>query len=154
MLALKHGDRVELAAALAPMMARAGVALLAEADVLVPVPLHRSRLFARRYNQAALLARHLARSSKRPMLTDALSRIRVTESLATLSAERRQATLEGVFRVRARRLPEIAGRRVLLIDDVLTSGATCAGCTMALLDAGAGAVDVLVAARVPDPRLR
>ena len=88
------------------------------------------------------------------MLADALWRTRATASLATLSADRRQAELEGVFQVRSRRVPAIAGRRVLLIDDVLTSGATCAGCVIALLHAGAAAVDVLVAARVPDPRLR
>lgn len=153
-LSLKYGDRVELAAALAPMMARAGAGLLAEADLLTPVPLHRRRLRARRYNQAALLAGHLASRSKRPVLMDALCRIRPTIPLATMSAERRHAALAGVFQVRPRRLPAIMGRRVLLIDDMLTSGATCAGCANALLDAGASAVDVLVAARVADPRLR
>ena len=153
-LPLKYGDRVELAAALARMMARVGATLLAEADLLVPVPLHRRRLSARRYNQAALLAGHLASRSKLPVLMDALWRIRPTIPLATLSAERRYAALDGVFQVRPCRLPAVAGRRVLLIDDVLTSGATCTGCANALLDAGANAVDVLVAARVTDPRLR
>lgn len=153
-LPFKHADRVELAASLAPMMARAGAALLAEADCLVPVPLHRRRLSARRYNQAALLAWHLARGAARPLLTDALRRLRPTAPLAKLSAEHRRATLDGVFQVRPHRVRGIAGRRVLLIDDVLTSGATCAGCAEALLEAGAIAVDVLVAARVPDPRRR
>ncbi|MCW3475888.1 double zinc ribbon domain-containing protein, partial [Limobrevibacterium gyesilva] len=77
-LPFKHGDRTEFAAGLAQMMARAGAALLRDADLLVPVPLHRARLIARRYNQAALLARALARIAARPVLPDALRRTRVT----------------------------------------------------------------------------
>ena len=153
LLPLKHADRVELAASLAPMMARAGAALLADADLLVPVPLHRRRLFARRYNQAALLARHLARISGRRLVADGLVRVRSTAVLGDLSAARRHALLEGAFAVRPRRAGLLDGARVLLIDDVLTSGATCAFCARALLAAGVTAVDVLVAARVPDPRM-
>ncbi len=152
LLPLKYHDRVELAASLGAMMARAGAVLLAEADVVVPVPLHRQRLRARRYNQAALLARQVARGAKRPLIVDALRRIRATPSLAFLSAERRQAAVDGAFWVPDTRVADIEGRRVLLVDDVLTSGATCAGCAEALLDAGAAAVDVLVAARVSNPR--
>jgi len=135
-------------------MARAGAALLRQAGLLVPVPLHRRRLMARRYNQAALLARALAGLSGVPSVPDALRRVRSTVPLGGLGAEARSMEVAGVFAVRARRAPLLAGRRVVLIDDVLTSGATCAGCTEVLLDAGAAAVDVLVAARVPDPRLR
>jgi ComF family protein len=153
LLGFKHGDRTEYATPLARMMARAGAALLREADLLVPVPLHRGRLIARRYNQSVLLARALGKLACRPMLPDGLRRIRATAMLGELSAEARAATVSGAFTVPPRRLAAITGRRILLIDDVLTSGATAAACTRALLAAGALRVDVLVAARVPDPRL-
>jgi ComF family protein len=153
-LPLKHADRPELARSLAPMMARAGNALLREAELLVPVPLHRARLAQRRYNQAALLAAALAHRTGRPALLDALSRLHPTPPLGELSAAERRRLLEGAFAVRPRHADRIAGRQVLLVDDVLTSGATADACAAALLAAGARAVDVLAAARVPDPRLR
>lgn len=147
-LPLKHGDRTENAAILGFHMARAGARLLADADLLVPVPLHRWRLLRRRYNQAALLAQDIARRTKRPALADALLRVRHTSMLADLPAAARLEALEGAIAVRRSRICRIAGRRVLLIDDVLTSGATAGACTRALLDAGASSVDVLVASRV------
>lgn len=152
-LPFKHADRTELAETLAPHMARAGAALLAEADLLVPVPLHRARLFHRRYNQAALLAFALGRRAGRPVLPDALQRVRATVSLGHASAAERAAALADAFAVRRSRADRLRGQRVLLIDDVMTSGATANGCVAALLAGGAAAVDVLVAARVPDPRL-
>ena len=151
-LPLKYADRLENAAALAPFMLRAGIALVRGADVLVPVPLHRRRLLARRYNQAALLARAVARLGAKPALLDALLRTRVTVPLADLSAEERAREVHAAFAVRPSRQRAIAGKRVLLIDDVLTSGATARACTLTLLAAGAACVDVLVAARVRDPR--
>jgi ComF family protein len=154
LLPLKHGDRVELAAILAPMMLRAGAGLLAVADVLVPVPLHRRRLFQRKYNQAALLAFAVGRLADRPVVADALVRIRPTSPLEDKSPEERAREVAGSLEVRRSRVGEMRGRMVLLIDDVLTSGATASACAAALLEAGALAVDVLVAARVPDPRLR
>jgi ComF family protein len=150
-LPLKYSDRVELADALAPWMARAGTAMLRAAEVIVPVPLHRRRLFSRRYNQAALLAGALARLTGRPSVPDALRRVRATRSLGELSAPARAQTVAGAFAVRPHRLNRVAGRRVVLVDDVLTSGATCGACTRVLLEAGARSVDVLVAARVPAP---
>jgi ComF family protein len=153
-LPFKHGDRTEYAAALAPLMARAGAALLREAEVIVPVPLHRRRLITRRYNQAALLAWALARLSGLPAVPDALLRTRATGSLGDLSAAARAEVVKDVFAMRPGRIGRIAGRRVLLVDDVMTSGATCGACTRVLLAAGAAGVDVLVAARVPDPRLQ
>ena len=152
-LPLKHGDRLELAPILGSMMARAGVALLATADVLVPVPLHRRRLFDRKYNQAAVLALQVGGIASRPVLPDALIRTRRTEPLDEKSPEARALEVGGAFAVRPSRTPAIAGRTVLLIDDVMTSGSTASACASALLVAGALAVDVLVAARVPDPRL-
>lgn len=151
-LPFKYADRTDLAAALAPSMARAGAALLGAADLLVPVPLHRRRLLSRRYNQAVLLARALGRLSGVAVLPDALARLRVTPQLASLAAAERARVVRGAFAVRPLRAPAILGRRILLIDDLLTSGATSGACTQALLAAGAAAVDVLVAARVPDPR--
>jgi ComF family protein len=153
-LPFKHSDRTELAQLLAPMMLRAGAALLGRADVLVPVPLHRRRLRARLYNQAAILARMIGRRADRPALLDGLVRTRETASLDHRTAEERAAELSGAIAVRAGRRDALAGRTVLLVDDVMTSGATVNACATALLDAGAAAVDVLVAARVPDPRLR
>jgi len=153
LLPFKYADRTEIAAALARHMARAGAALLREADLLVPVPLHRRRLRARRYNQAALLARALAAQTGVPAMQDALRRVRHTVPLGERGAEERARILQGAVVVRAERAARLRGRRVLLVDDVMTSGATAAACAGVLREAGAAAVDVLVAARVPDPRL-
>jgi ComF family protein len=152
-LPFKHGDRVELAEILAPMMVRAGAALLQRADLLVPVPLHRRRLFQRKYNQAAVLAFAVGRLAGRPVLPDALIRTRRTEPLDEKSPEERAREVAGSLGVRPSRAAKLAGRTILLVDDVMTSGATSNACAAALLEAGAAAVDVLVAARVPDPRL-
>ena len=152
-LPLKHADRPELAKVLAPHMARAGVELLRQADVLVPVPLHRGRLFHRRYNQAALLARAVARIAGVPALPDALVRHRATVPLDTKSPVERAAVVRDAFALRPVRTDMLAGRAVVLLDDVMTSGATANACTAVLLAGGARSVDVLTAARVPDPRL-
>jgi ComF family protein len=152
-LPFKHGDRIEFAQVLGGLMAQAAKDLLREADVLVPVPLHRRRLFVRRYNQAALLARVLGRLSGNIVIVDAMVRLRATHSLDGKSAPGRKDEVAGVFAVRPRRAHQLAGRRILLIDDVMTSGATTGACAESLLAAGAAAVDVLVAARVPDPRV-
>ena len=152
-LPLKHADRVELAQVLAPMMVRAGAVLAKRAEALVPVPLHRRRLFERKYNQAAVLAIAVAKLTRIPVVPDALVRTRRTTPMDEKSPEERAREVAGSFCVRPSRAGRITGRRVLLIDDVLTSGATANACTAALLEAGVVAVDVLVAARVPDPRL-
>ena len=153
LMPFKYGDRVEVARALAPHMARAGGALLRQADLLVPVPLHRRRLLSRRYNQAALLAQALSRLSGRPAVLDGLRRVRATASLGQRTAAQRRAELSGAFQVRASRAGILRDARVLLVDDVLTSGATAEACARTLLAAGAARVDVLAAARVPDPRM-
>ena len=152
-LPFKHADRTEIAEVLAPHMVRAGAALLHDADLLVPVPLHRGRLFRRRYNQAALLSRAVGRISGLRCLVDALVRQRATASLGDMSAVERAAEVAGAFVVRPSRARHVVGRRVLLVDDVVTSGATTNACAAVLLAAGATSVDVLAAARVPDPRL-
>ncbi|KAA5607040.1 ComF family protein [Roseospira marina] len=145
-LAFKHGDRTDAAGALAGWMARAGAPLLESADLIVPVPLHRWRLWQRRYNQAGLLARALAAHSRRPWSPDVLTRIRATPTQGGKGRRDRAANVRHVFRV-ARPI-RIAGQRVLLIDDVMTTGATVEACTRALRQAGAVAVDVLTLARV------
>jgi predicted amidophosphoribosyltransferase len=115
--------------------------------------LHRGRLFHRRYNQAALLAKAVGRLAGCECLADALRRPRATASLGEKSAAERAAEVADAFAVRRSRAARLRGRRVLLIDDVMTSGATANACAKVLLEAGAASVDVLVAARVPDPRL-
>ncbi|NWG45583.1 MAG: ComF family protein [Alphaproteobacteria bacterium] len=147
-LGLKHGDRWDCAPLLAGLMAGAGAELLAEADLLVPVPLHAIRRIGRRFNQSALLARALALRTGRPLCLDALMRARPTRPQVGLSREARARNVRGAFRVRPARLARIEGRRILLVDDVLTSGATADACARALLKGGARAVCVLTALRV------
>lgn len=154
LMPFKYGDRTELAGPLARHMAWAGRELLAEAGLLVPVPLHRRRLLTRRYNQAALLAARLSRISGMPWAPDLLRRPHRTPPLSELGALERAVVLERAFALAPGGARQVAGRRVLLVDDVLTSGATAAACARVLLAAGAKAVDVLAVARVPDPRLR
>ncbi len=151
-LPLKHDDRGDLVAVLGVHMHRAGAALLARADVLVPVPLHRRRLLHRRFNQAAILAHDLGRRARLPVLADGLQRPHATGALGYATARERAEVLRDAILVRPERRGRIASLRVLLIDDVLTSGATARACAHALLDAGALNVDVLVASRVPHPR--
>jgi ComF family protein len=153
-LPFKHADRTELAGPIAARMAAAGATLLRRAEVVAPVPLHWRRLLARRYNQAALLARHLAAGAGLPLVPDLLRRTRPTPPLGERGAGERAALLEGAFAVGRRGADRVTGRRVLLVDDVMTSGATAEACARVLMAAGASAVDVLAAARVPDPRLR
>ncbi len=146
-LGLKYGDRGDLARLLAGHMARAGEALLREADLLAPVPLHRWRLLRRRYNQAGLLAARLGRLSGTAVVQDLLARRGPATSMRGRTGSERQAAAAGAFVVRPHRRALLAGRRVLLIDDVLTTGATARACAAALLSAGAASVDVLAAAR-------
>jgi ComF family protein len=151
-LPFKHANRQEIATVLATHMARAGRGFLNEAHCIVPVPLHRWRLFRRGFNQAALLARALGKRSGVPSLPDALRRRRRTPLLGPLSAAQRAKALQGVFDIRPSRIAALYGKHILLVDDVMTSGATANACAETLLQAGCAGVDVLVAARVPDPR--
>jgi ComF family protein len=150
-VALKHADRTDAAPTYGAWMARAGAELLADADVLVPVPLHRLRLLLRRYNQSALLAHALGRVAARPVAPDALQRTRWTRSQGRMNRRLRSANVRGAFAVRRGREALIEGRKVVLVDDVLTTGATVTECTKALYRAGAARVDVLTLARVVRP---
>jgi ComF family protein len=145
---LKYGDRLDLAPLMGRWMARAGRQLLAEADALVPVPLHWRRQWARRFNQSALLAGIVGEASGRPVLHGALRRVRATPQQVGLGRSERAQNIQGAFRVADAGKAEIAGRRLVLIDDVLTSGATVDAGARTLLRAGAAGVDVLVFARV------
>src|SRR3978361_2275656 len=148
--ALKYHDRTDLAPAMGRWMARAGAELLTEADVLVPVPLHWRRGWSRRYNQSGALACVIERQSGAPVARGVLRRIRPTQQQVGLSRSQRASNVQGAFKVSPEKAHEVQGRRVVLIDDVLTSGATTDACARALLRARAAQVDVLVFARVVD----
>lgn len=148
--ALKYQDRTDLAPSMGRWMAHAGEELLTDADALIPVPLHWKRGWSRRYNQSAALAKIIARQSGIPMRADALRRVRATEHQVGLSRAERSRNVQGAFEVAPDRKGMVHGRRLVLIDDVLTSGATVEACARALLRAKAASVDVLVFARVVD----
>lgn len=148
--ALKYQDRIDLAPTMGRWMARAGSELLQQADALVPVPLHWKRSWSRRYNQSGALARIIGKASDVPVLPDTLQRIRPTEQQFGLSKSERARNVQGAFAVPPAKKSAIHGRKIVLIDDVLTSGATVDACARALLRAKAASVDVLVFARVVD----
>ncbi len=148
--ALKYQDRTDLAPAMGRWMARAGREILREADALIPVPLHWRLGWSRRYNQSGALARVIERQSGVKLASEALRRVRPTEQQIGLSRSQRASNVQGAFKVAAERAADIHGRRLILIDDVLTSGATVDACARALLRAKALSVDVLVFARVVD----
>jgi len=146
--ALKYSDRLDLAPMMGRWMARAGREILADAEALIPVPLHWRRLWARRFNQSATLAGVISNLSGVPVAHGSLKRVRATPQQVGRSKTDRAENVQGAFRVAADQRTAVAGRRVVLVDDVLTSGATIDACTRALLRAGAAHIDVLVFARV------
>ena len=147
----KYGDRLDLAPMMGQWMARAGRELLNEADALLPVPLHWRRLWARRFNQSAALAKAISALAGVPVLHGALKRVRSTPQQVGLSKTERADNVQGAFRVPPEEKAQVASRRLILVDDVLTSGATADTCARALLRAGVAHVDVLVFARVVAP---
>jgi ComF family protein len=150
-IAYKYSDHMDLAPLMGRWRARAGAELLAQAYVLIPVPLHWRRLWARRFNQSTTLARAIAKSTGVPVLHGTLKRVRAPPQQVGLSKAKRASNVQGAFRVPAEQKANVAGRRLVLIDDVLTSGATANTSARALLRAGAGHVDVLTFARVVSP---
>jgi ComF family protein len=152
-IGFKHGDRTEAAPAFGRWLARAGAELLAETDLIVPVPLHWARLFLRRFNQSALLALAVGAVVERPVETGLLRRKRRTPSLGHLSAPQRRRTVAGAFGVPVKERNRLKGRAVVLVDDVLTTGATAGACSRALRRAGAKSVDLLTLARIVRPAI-
>jgi len=156
-LPFKHGDRTDIARACGAWMARAGAELLAEADLVAPVPLHWRRLFTRRYNQAQLLARivvhRMLPPSRARLAPDLLRRRRWTGSQTGRPAKERRDNVRRAFEINPRWAAKVAGKTVLLIDDVLTTGATVEACALALQRGGARHVDVLTLARVVRPTI-
>jgi len=148
---LKYGDRHEGVRLMSGWLMRAGGEVLEDADLVVPVPLARTRLWSRRFNQAAMLARAVSSASGIPVSPLALERTRRTESQVGLSASQRRKNVAGAFRVPERWCHAVAGRTILLVDDVITTGATANACARALKRAGAAHVNVLALARVVDP---
>ncbi len=159
---LKYRDRTHGAPALGGWLARAGRDLVDDAGLIAPVPLHRMRLWRRRFNQSALLAQAVSKGALQdravpapgePQLClDLLNRDRATPRQAGLNAAERQRNVRGAFSVNLRHRQGVAGARILLVDDVFTTGATLDACAATLLRAGAAAVDALVLARVERPR--
>lgn len=151
-LKYKHGDHQPFAPLFARWVGRAAAPLIAEADAVAPVPLHPFRLLSRRFNQAAEIARPLARTAGLDYLPDALIRTTHTVSQGGKSARGRRLNVKSAFAVTEAGRRRLRGRRILLVDDVLTTGATAEACARALLDAGARAVDLAVVARVRQAR--
>lgn len=140
---LKYADRPALARALGRWMARAGAEFFTDRPLVVPVPLHRGRLWRRRFNQSALLASAVARHTQADLCLDALERLRRTERQVGLSRTHRARNVRGAFRISEQGAVEVRGRRVVLVDDVITTGSTATACTHVLKRAGAVSVDVL-----------
>jgi ComF family protein len=147
-LQLKHADRLDLAPLFARWISRAACELVEAADAVVPVPLHPFRLLTRRYNQAAEIARPLCTMTGTPYLPDVLQRRRATPTQAGRSGSGRRRNVAGAFSVPPAARAKVQGRRILLIDDVLTTGATADACARAFKTAGAARVDLAVVARV------
>lgn len=146
-LAFKHGDQTHLTMTFGPWLVQTGRDILQEADLLTPVPLHWVRLLKRRYNQAALLAQAVSNLTGVPCVLDALQRTKNTLSQGHKNAKDRRENVRGVFTVAKPALARIAGKKIVLIDDVMTTGATLESCAKALYDGGAAQVDVLTLAR-------
>jgi len=150
-LAFKHADRTDRAPAFAGWMKRAAIDILEKDPLIAPVPLHRKRLLKRRYNQAALLAKQLAKQTKGRLAVDMLLRTKDTASQGTKSMKARFRNVQGAFAIHPKWHPQIAGEHILLIDDVYTTGATLGACATCLLKAGAARVDILTLCRVVHP---
>jgi ComF family protein len=151
-LALKHADRLDLVPGFARWLDRAGRTGLDDADFILAVPLHPGRLWQRRYNQAAELSRALGKLAGKPVLADTLRRVRATPSQGAMpSASARKRNMQGAFAVPDAARARVAGRSLLLVDDVLTTGATVNACARVLKRAGAVKVHVLALARVVRP---
>jgi len=140
---LKYRDRTDLAAMMAGWMLRASDGYVANCDGILPVPLHRSRFASRKFNQAAELARHLSRKSGQPFLPSTLIRVKRTNRQVGLSARAREDNVRAAFAIAPGHEDRVFGKRLVLVDDVYTTGATVSSATRALRRAGAAEVTVL-----------
>ena len=147
LLALKHRDRPDLAPMLGGWLSEAARPIITPDMVVAPIPLHFRRLFKRRYNQSALLGRHLASLQGMPFIPDLLLRKRHTAMQDHRNMTERFANVADAITVNPRRVSDLAGRGVLLVDDVMTSGATLTAAAEALHDAGSGTISVVTLAR-------
>ena len=150
-LDFKHGGRTDGLSFFASQMQRAGRPLLENADFIVPVPLHNARLRSRRFNQSALLARSLSKNTDIPYYTELLLRRKNTPSQGSQTYLGRKRNVASAFHIPARSKARIKGANILLIDDVLTTGATLEACAMTLKRGGAAQVDALTLMRVVRP---
>lgn len=146
-LSYKHGDKTYMAKPFAQWIVTAGQDVLSDADILIPVPLYWTRLLKRRYNQAGILAQAISKKTKIPVSVFALKRIRSTKSQGHMNIKGRKKNVKGAFSVVDKYVDNIVGKRVVLIDDVYTTGVTVNECAKVLLGAGACSVDVLCVAR-------
>lgn len=151
-LRFKHADQIDMVHCFVPWLMRAGQAQIETADVIVPVPLHFSRLLRRRYNQAALIAAALSKAAGKAYMPDGLLRQRATPTQGRLNYKERKKNVRQAFVVNPKQAASLAGKKVLLVDDVYTTGATVKECTRALLAAGVAEVSVLAVARVVRPQ--
>ncbi|MEM9469524.1 MAG: ComF family protein [Pseudomonadota bacterium] len=147
-LPFKHGDKTHFVLGFLPWLKQAGGELIDQADLIMPVPLHRLRLFQRRYNQAGIIASYLGRQIQKPYVLDGLVRTRLTPTQGYLKAKERARNVRRAFSVNPKKIENIRGKNILLIDDVLTTGATVNECAKTLKQAGAKTVNVLTVARV------
>ncbi|MEM7650656.1 MAG: ComF family protein [Pseudomonadota bacterium] len=146
-LGFKHADKLHSVLAFIPWLEKAGADMLEDADFLVPVPLHRWRLLGRRYNQSAIIGQELSKSTKIPMIVDAIKRIRATPSQGYLKAAERHKNVKHAFAMNSKRQEIMKGKTVVIIDDVFTTGATVKECTKTLLKAGVKEVHILTLTR-------
>jgi ComF family protein len=148
---MKYADRHDARRLFGKWLAGAGRELLSQADIIVPVPLARWRLVQRQFNQSALLAAEVSKMTGVPWNPSLLAKTRSTRPQVQLAGAARRDNLKGAFLVPARLRPGLAGRRVVLLDDVITTGTTMEACTRTLLAAGASGVDVLALAIASPP---
>ncbi len=147
-MGFKYGDRLHAVLTFVPWLARAGAELIADTDIVIPVPLHARRLWQRRFNQSAILGEMLAKRTGRSFVPDALTRPRYTVKQKGLSRKERHANVRGAFAVDEKQAAGLRGKNILLVDDVYTSGATLNECARVLKKSGAAQVYVLTIARV------
>lgn len=152
-LRFKHADALHITPLFAEWLYQAGYDLFPQAEYLVPIPLHWSRLVYRGYNQAALLSQKLSKKTKIPHLPDLLERIRRTPSQGELTSKEREKNVSNAFKLNKKYEQLIHDKHILLIDDVFTSGATVQACTKILKKSGAKQIDILTLAKVIKPKI-